>query len=43
MDHQNSNGNSAVDRFARPMGSGDNLEKPIGNQNKRQQKRTTLP
>jgi len=29
MDHQNSNGNSAVDRFARPMGSGDNLEKPI--------------
>jgi len=29
MDHQNSNSSNTVGRFARPMESGDNLEKPI--------------
>ena len=31
MDHQNSNSSNTAGRFARPMESGDNVERPIGN------------
>ena len=31
MDHHSSNSSNAVGRFARPMESGENIEKPNGN------------
>ena len=31
MDHQNSNSSNTAGRFVRPMESGDNVERPIGN------------
>ena len=31
MDHQNSNSSNTAGRFARPMESGDNVERPIAN------------
>merc|ERR1712038_366115 len=33
MDHQNSNSSNTAGRFARPMESGDNVERPIGHTN----------